>query len=201
MRLGYARVSTADQDLTAQLDALRGDGCEKVFTDKASGQGIQRAGLQSALAKLKAGDVFTVWSLDRLGRSLSQLVLLLDELHAKGIQFRSLREAIDTSSAGGRLQLHMLAALAEFERARIAERTRAGLQAAKKRGRVGGRPTKLTPTKKEAAQQLLKGGMPPDAVARSVGVSRATLYRHGVHQVDEASADAPQTTPERRKPS
>ena len=182
MRIGYARVSTDDQDLAAQIDALQADGCDRVFTDKASGRaGVERAGLADAVGQLGAGDVLVVWSLDRLGRSLSQLVLLLDTLQGKGVEFRSLKESIDTGSAAGRLQVHMLAALAEFERARIAERTRAGLAAARKRGRVGGRPVKLTPTKLEAARQLLddpERRMPPADVARAVGVSRATLYRH-----------------------
>lgn len=182
MKLGYARVSTDQQELGAQLAALQADGCEKVYTDKASGRaGVERAGLADLLTKLHAGDILVVWSLDRLGRSLAQLVLLLDQLHGQGIEFRSLKESIDTSSAAGRLQLHMLAALAEFERARIAERTRAGLDAARLRGRVGGRPVKLTETKIEAAKLLLASGTPPATAARAVGVSRATLYRHGVH--------------------
>ncbi len=182
MRIGYARVSTDEQDLAAQIDALQADGCDRIFTDKASGRaGVERAGLADAVGQLGSGDVLVVWSLDRLGRSLSQLVLLLDTLQGKSVEFRSLKESIDTGSAAGRLQVHMLAALAEFERARIAERTRAGLAAARKRGRVGGRPVKLTSTKLEAARQLLDDPdrpMPPADVARAVGVSRATLYRH-----------------------
>lgn len=175
MKIGYGRVSTDEQNLALQIDALQAAGCERIFTDKAGGT-ADREGLRDALATLQAGDVLVVWSLDRLGRSLAALVLLIDELHKRDIEFQSLRESIDTSSAAGRLQLHMLAALAEFERARIAERTRAGLAAAKARGRVGGRPKKMTKAKIAAALALLQNGMPPVDVAHQLGISRATLY-------------------------
>jgi DNA invertase Pin-like site-specific DNA recombinase len=178
VKVGYARVSTDEQNLDLQVDALRAAGCERVFTETASGGGMDRAQLRDALGTLQRGDVFIVWSLDRLGRSLSGVVLLLDDLLLRqGVEFRSVKEAIDTSTAAGRLQIHMLAALAEFERGRIAERTREGLAAAKARGRVGGRPKKMTRAKIDAAKTLLASGIPPADVAEQLGVSRATLYK------------------------
>lgn len=179
MRYGYARVSTTDQDLAGQVAALQAAGCGWIFEDRASGMrsARDRAGLGKLLSKLQAGDVLVVWALDRLGRSLPDLVLLLDELRSLEVEFVSLREAIDTGSAAGRLQLHMLAALAAFERERISERTRAGLQAAKARGRVGGRPPRLAGERLEHARTLLAAGRPPGEVAHLMRVSRSTLWR------------------------
>jgi DNA invertase Pin-like site-specific DNA recombinase len=176
-RVGYARVSTADQNPALQLDALKAAGCEKLFTDEASGSTTTRPALTKALAKLQVGDVLVVWRLDRLGRSLSHLIQLTTELAAKGIGFLSLSEAIDTTSAQGKLLLHMLGALAEFERSLIIERTRAGLAAAKHRGVKLGRKAKLSAAQVKHARKLLAGDERPDQVAASLGVSRATLYR------------------------
>ena len=176
MLFGYARVSTADQDLALQRDALTAAGCERIFTDTITGTSTERPGLTKALAALKAGDTLIVWKLDRLGRSLAHLVQLIAELGGRGIGFRSLSDPIDTASAGGRLVLHIMGALAEFERSLIVERTQAGLQAAKRRGRKLGRPTKLTAAQIVHARALLASGENGSTVARSFGVARATLY-------------------------
>ncbi len=176
MLFGYARVSTADQDLALQRDALTAAGCERIFTDTITGTSTERPGLTKALAALKAGDTLIVWKLDRLGRSLAHLVQLIAELGGRGIGFRSLSDPIDTASAGGRLVLHIMGALAEFERSLIVERTQAGLQAAKRRGRKLGRPTKLTAAQIVHARALLASGENGSTVARSFGVARSTLY-------------------------
>lgn len=177
MKIGYARVSTTDQNPALQLDALKKAGCRQVFTDEASGASTTRPQLKKALAALKPGDVLTVWKLDRLGRSLSHLIQVTSELAARGVGFRSLSEAIDTTSAHGKLLLHMLGALAEFERSLITERTRAGLAAAKRRGVKVGRKPKLSPAQVKHAAKLIAGGERGSDVAKTVGVSRATLYR------------------------
>lgn len=178
MRIGYARVSTAGQDLHAQIEALRADGCGEVVEEVGSGAKARPA-LDGLLKRLAPGDVLCVWALDRLGRSLSSLVLLLDDLQRRGVQFASLRERIDTGTAAGRLHVHMLAALAEFERARLVERTQAGLAAAKARGRAGGRPSSMSEARIEHARALLAEGKTPAEVAHMLGISRSTLYRHG----------------------
>lgn len=178
MKVGYARVSTEGQELAAQVAALKQAGCTKVFTDKASGKaGADRAGLRRALAACKPGDTLAVWALDRLGRSLPELVLLLAGFEGRNVAFQSLKESIDTSTAAGRLQLHMLAALAEFERSRIAERTRAGLDAAKARGVQLGRPSKLSPARLAMAREWLGEGKTGAEVAHLLGVARSTLYK------------------------
>ena len=176
MFFGYARVSTADQNLALQRDALTAAGCERIFTDTMTGTSTERPGLTKALAALSAGDTLIVWKLDRLGRSLAYLVQLVADLGGRGIGFRSLSDPIDTESAGGRLVLHIMGALAEFERSLIVERTQAGLQAAKKRGRKLGRPTKLTAAQAGHARALLASGEDGRTVARSFGVARSTLY-------------------------
>lgn len=176
--IGYARVSTDEQVLTLQLDALRAAGCDRVFTDTASGSGKERPGLRDAIAAAGAGDVLTVWKLDRLGRSVKQLVDLVAELEAAGVNFRSLTDGIDTTTTAGRFFFHVMAAVAQMERELIVERTQAGLAAARRRGRIGGRPSKMNAARIEAARKLLAGDMPPKDVARSLGVSVATLYRH-----------------------
>ena len=178
MLIGYARVSTADQELTLQLDALQAAGCERVFTDRASGVKASRAGLAEALAYARAGDSLVVWKLDRLGRSMKGLVDLAAELGERGIELRSLTDGIDTRTPAGRFFFNIMAALATMERELILERTRAGLDAARKAGRVGGRPRAMTPAKLSAARTLLEAGTPPRDVAETVGVSVATLYRH-----------------------
>ncbi|MCY1284041.1 DNA-invertase hin [compost metagenome] len=178
MLIGYARVSTADQDLTLQLDALGAAGCEKIFTEQASGKKVERAGLTDALAFARKGDTLIVWKLDRLGRSMKGLVDLAAELDTRGIDLRSLTDGIDTKATAGRFFFHILAAMAEMERELILERTRAGLEAAKRNGKVGGRPPSMTSAKIEAAQKLLESGMDAKGVASSLHISISTLYRH-----------------------
>ena len=177
MRVGYARVSTQDQKLDLQRQALQAAGCDLIFEDHISGTRAKRPGLDKVLAKLAPGVVVVVWRLDRLGRSLSHLVEVLKVIESKGAGFVSLNEAIDTTSASGRLVFHMMAALAEFERALIVERTQAGLSAAKARGAKLGRRRKLTPKQVAHGRALLDAGETGHAVAQSLGVSRATLYR------------------------
>jgi DNA invertase Pin-like site-specific DNA recombinase len=176
MQIGYARVSTTDQNLALQRDALKADGCERIFTDQGiSGRVVDRPGLERALKALQPGDTLVVWKLDRFGRSLAHLVQTVDDLGKRGIGFRSLSDPIDTN-AGGRLVLHMMGALSEFERSLIAERTKAGLQAAKRRGVKLGRKPKLTAAQVTHARQLMDGGENGRTVARSFGVARSTLY-------------------------
>ena len=177
MRVGYARVSTQDQKLDLQRQALQTAGCDLIFEDHISGTRAKRPGLDKVLAKLAPGVVVVVWRLDRLGRSLSHLVEVLKVIESKGAGFVSLNESIDTTSASGRLVFHMMAALAEFERALIVERTQAGLSAAKARGAKLGRRRKLTPKQVAHGRALLDAGETGHAVAQSLGVSRATLYR------------------------
>jgi DNA invertase Pin-like site-specific DNA recombinase len=177
MRIGYARLSTVEQSLTLQLDALREAGCERIFTEHASAGSTPRLGLQETRAYLRPGDVLVVWKLDRLGRSVKGLVDLVGALAAKGVQFQSLTDGIDTTTPHGRFFFHLMAALAQMERELIVERTKAGLEAARKRGRVGGRKRRMTPSKIVSAQQLLRSGMPPREVAQNLGVSVPTLYR------------------------
>lgn len=177
MRIGYARVSTQDQKLDLQRQALKGAGCDLVFEDQISGTRAKRPGLDQVLAKLGPGVVVVVWRLDRLGRSLSHLVEVLQLIERKGAGFVSLTEAIDTTSASGRLVFHMMAALAEFERSLIVERTQAGLSAARSKGVKLGRRNKLTARQIEHGRALLTSGETGHAVAQSLGVSRATLYR------------------------
>jgi DNA invertase Pin-like site-specific DNA recombinase len=177
MLIGYARVSTDDQDLALQTDELKKVGCKRVFADKTSGTKSDRPELAAALSHLREGDVLVVWKLDRLGRTVKGLVDLVGELAGRKVQFRSLTDGIDTTTPAGRFFFHVMASLAEMERELIAERTKAGLAAARKRGRVGGRKRRMTPGKVESARRLLAGGMPPQDVARNLGVSIPTLYR------------------------
>ena len=178
MKLGYARVSTDDQNPALQLDALKAAGCERIYTDKGQGGAKRsRPQLNKCLAALKPGDVLTVWKLDRLGRSLSHLVAVLDDLGGRGVGFLSLTEAIDTSNAAGRLLGHVFGALAEFERALLVERTRAGIKAAKRRGVRLGRKPALSPEQVKHARKLVEAGDSPADVARLLGVARSTLYR------------------------
>ena len=176
--IGYARVSTDEQKPALQLDALRQAGAVQVFKDRGvSGAQQARPGLQKALRALQAGDVLVVWRLDRLGRSLGHLIELVGDLKARGCGFRSLTEAIDTSTAGGELVFHVFGAMAQFERALVIERTRAGLAAARRRGVKLGRRRSLTPRQVEHARQLLAAGERVTDVARSLSVDRSTLYR------------------------
>ena len=176
MTFGYARVSTVDQDEALQRHALAG--CDRLFVDKASGALASRPALDEMLAQLRTGDTVVVWRLDRLGRSLRNLIDVVGGLEARGVALRSLTEQIDTSTPGGRPVFHVFGSLAEFERDLIRERTTAALAAARARGRVGGRPTVMTPEKLAAAQAMRRSGEHDVAtIARVLGVSRASVYR------------------------
>lgn len=179
MKIGYARVSTDEQNLDLQRTALEGAGCERIFEDHGiSGGATRRPGLSEALSAMSAGNVLVVWKLDRLGRSLSHLVSLLDDLSKRGVGFASITESIDTTTAGGRLVFHMMAALSEFERSIIVERTKAGMAAAKRRGKRLGRPAKLTPEHLDHARALLVSGEHTRrSVAKLLGVNESTLRR------------------------
>ena len=179
MLIGYARVSTRDQTPLAQLDALHAAGCERVFTETASGAKADRPELAAALDYLRDGDTLVVWKLDRLARSVRQLVQTVHDLDARNIALRSLTEAIDTASPGGRLVFHVFASIAEFERGLIQERTSVGLDAARRQGRTGGRPRALDADKIAIARALLASGIPVTKVAQQLGVSRSVLYRAG----------------------
>jgi DNA invertase Pin-like site-specific DNA recombinase len=177
MLIGYARVSTHDQTLHLQQDALTKAGCTKIFTDTASGAKTERKGLEEALNYVRNGDTLVVWRLDRLGRSLPHLIATLTSLEERGIGFKSLMENIDTTTSGGKLVFHVFGALAEFERNLIRERTTAGLLAARARGRRGGRPKALTGKKLSIAQDLYDKRHPIVEICRMLKISRATLYR------------------------
>jgi DNA invertase Pin-like site-specific DNA recombinase len=177
MLVGYARVSTQDQNLELQREALTQAGCQKLFEDKLSGTRAERPGLAKALEMLRKGDTLVVWKLDRLGRSVKQLVDLVSELHKQSIQFKSLTDAIDTGTPSGRFFFHVMASLAEMERELTVERTRAGLAVARLSGRKGGRKPKMTKSKIESAKKLLASGIAPKDVAKNLGVSIPTLYR------------------------
>lgn len=175
--IGYARVSTQDQNLELQTEALQKAGCKKIFEDRASGSRVERIGLAQARESLRGGDTLVVWKLDRLGRSVKQLVDLVGELQKEGVQFRSLTDSIDTGTPSGRFFFHVMASLAEMERELIVERTRAGLEVARQLGRTGGRKRQMTEGKIKAAKKLLSSGVPARDVASNLGISVPTLYR------------------------
>lgn len=177
LKVGYARVSTMEQNPALQLQALQAAGCDKIFTDYMSGARNDRPGLREALGQLQGGDCLMVWKLDRLGRGVKGLVNLIGDLEAQGVTFESLTEAINTATPSGRLLLHVLAAVGQLEKEMLVERTQAGLLAARSRGRIGGRPRKMGPQKVASAKCLLERGMSAKAVAASLGVSVPTLYR------------------------
>lgn len=177
MQVGYARVSTQNQSTEAQRDALIGAGCERLFEEIASGSRSDRPVLQEALGFVRPGDVLVCYRLDRVARSLPHLIELMETLNSREIGFRSLSECLDTTTPGGRLVFHVFGAVAQFELDLIRERTKTGLQAARQRGRVGGRPKKMTPQKVDAAQKLLAEGLPSKEVASMFGISVPTLYR------------------------
>lgn len=176
MLIGYARVSTQDQHPELQLDALRAAGCEQVFHEKMTGKLAERPELDACLRTLRKGDTLVVWKLDRLGRSLKNLVEIIHSLEQRGVAFRSLTESIDTANASGKLIFHIFGALAEFEHSLIRERTMAGLSAARARGRLGGRKTKLSKDDvRKANAMLLDPTVTKAEVARHFKVSRVTL--------------------------
>nr|WP_321469255.1 recombinase family protein [uncultured Desulfobulbus sp.] len=179
MKIGYARISTLDQNHDLQFDALKQAGCEKIFSDKVSGAKVDRPGLQDALEYLRKGDCLVVWRLDRLGRSLKHLIEVAEGLETRDIGLASLQEGLDTSTSGGKLIFHIFGALAEFERNLIRERTMAGLAAARARGRVGGRSNKLDNSKIQTLKKMY------DSREYSIGeicqllkISKPTFYRY-----------------------
>lgn len=186
--IGYARVSTADQDMALQLDALRAAGCARIFTDVASGTRADRPGLDDALAYLRQGDTFVVWKLDRAGRSFSHLVQLVETLRERGIGLRSLTDGVDSSTTGGRMVIHLFAVLAEFERGLNNERTRAGLAVARAQGRTGGRRPVITAAKLAQAQKLIgEKGLTVREAATRLKVGKTALYK-ALAAADEAES-------------
>lgn len=175
--IGYARVSTQDQNLELQTEALQKAGCKKIFEDRMSGPRAERPGLAQACEGLRSGDTLVVWKLDRLGRSVKHLVDLVGELQQQGVQFKSLTDSIDTGTPSGHFFFHVMASLAEMERELIVERTRAGLEIARQLGRTGGRKRQMTDSKIKAAKKLLSSGVSARDVASNLGVSVPTLYR------------------------
>lgn len=178
MLIGYARVSTGDQNLDLQKNALVRAECEQIFEDTASGKNARRQGLRRAIRRLKPGDSLVVWKLDRLGRSVRDLITLVSELQDKGIHFRSLTDSIDTSTPAGRFFFHVMSALAEMERELIVERTRAGLAAAREQGRVGGRRRVMTTEVVEQCRRMLGTGATRQQVADVTGVGVKTIYKY-----------------------
>jgi DNA invertase Pin-like site-specific DNA recombinase len=179
MLIGYARISTLDQTLALQQDALTAAGCEQLYTDTASGSVTERPGLSQALSHLRAGDTLVVWRLDRLGRSLPHLIETVRQLQERGIGFRSLQEQLDTRTSGGKLVFHVFGALAEFERDLVRERTHAGVVAARARGRLFGRPRRLTPQQVKQLRSLAKDERNTvGEICQTLAISRATYYRY-----------------------
>lgn len=179
MLIGYVRVSTTDQNLDLQMDALQSSGCNKIYKDIASGAKDDRVGLSEVLNYIRKGDTLVVWKLDRLGRSLRHLIDTINQINDQSCYFKSLQENIDTSTSGGKLIFHIFGALAEFERDIIRDRTTAGLAAARKRGRIGGRPKKMDDKKIALAKSLLaENANSFNEICEMLKVSKATLYRY-----------------------
>jgi DNA invertase Pin-like site-specific DNA recombinase len=179
MLIGYARISTQDQTLDLQRDALEKAGCDRIFTDKVSGTKAERKGLTEALSHLRERDTLVVWRLDRLGRSLRHLIDTVTELHDRGVGFKSLQENIDTTTSGGKLVFHIFGALAEFEREIIKERTLAGLGSARARGKVGGRPKALTPKEVQMLKNMAADkSLAVSDICKTLGIGRTTFYRY-----------------------
>jgi DNA invertase Pin-like site-specific DNA recombinase len=179
MLIGYARVSTHDQTLHLQKDALEKAGCEQIFTDTVSGTKAERKGLTAALSHLRAGDMLVVWRLDRLGRSLRHLIDTITALAERGVGFKSLQENIDTTTSGGKLVFHIFGALAEFEREIIRERTQAGLASARSRGKVGGRPRTLSPKEIQMLNSMAQDkSLTVADICKTLGIGRTTFYRY-----------------------
>ncbi len=179
MKIGYARVSTADQNLDLQMDALQAAGCEKIFSDRGvSGAKTERPGLDKALDQIRRGDILVIWKLDRLGRSLSHLLSIVEDLKHKGVDFASVQDGFDTSSASGKMVFSVIGAMAEYERNLMRERTMAGLAAARSRGRMGGRPKSLDKSQVKVAITLAnEGELAIKEICEQVGCSRSTYYR------------------------
>lgn len=181
MRVGYGRVSTVEQNLDLQMDALTKAGCEQIFTEHASGAQRDRPELLAALKYMRKGDVLVVWRLDRLARSLTQLIETIEDLQQRGIGFQSVTESIDTTTPAGKLMFHLVGSMAEFERGIVRERTMAGLAAAKARGRRGGRPPALNDDQRKVAQALIQDGqLTIKQIAAHLRVAPSTLYAHGL---------------------
>lgn len=179
MLIGYARVSTDDQNLNLQRDALQHAGCSRIYEDRLSGAKVARPGLEKALEMARVGDVLVVWRLDRLGRSLKDLIGMVETLSERGVELHSLQEALATTSSSGKLIFHLFGALAEFERNLIRERTQAGLKAARARGRKGGRPKALEPAKRQLALKLYDERQHTiEEICRMMGISKPTLYSY-----------------------
>ena len=177
MLIGYARVSTTDQNLTLQHEALSKAGCEKIFDDTISGTTVDRPGLAKALEQVRAGDTLVVWKLDRLGRTVKNLIDFTEQLHTDGVGFRSLTDQIDTTTPAGRFFFNIMASLAQMERELTIERTQAGLAATRAKGHLPGRKRLMTDSKIASAKKLLANGTPPADVAKDLGISIPTLYR------------------------
>lgn len=179
MKIGYARVSTLDQSINLKIDALDRAGCDKVFTDTASGAIDNRQGLNDAIEFCRSGDSLVVWKLDRLGRRLRHLIDTINWLQSKGVEFVSLQESVDTMTSGDKLVFHVFGALAEFEREMIRERTKAGIKAARARGISNGRPRKLTRAQIQMARTLMKSSTNKITdICKTMKISRSTLYRY-----------------------
>ena len=190
MKIGYARISTIEQSLDLQIDALERAGCERIFTDTASGAIDARKGLKEALLFCRRGDSLLVWKLDRLGRSLKHLIETINHLQSNGVGFVSLQESIDTTTSGGKLVFHVFGALAEFERELIRDRTLAGMKAARDRGALIGRPKKLTRKQIKMAKRLFDDRENKiDEISGTLNISRSTLYRY------RKSVEAPREEP------
>lgn len=193
MKIGYARVSTKDQNLYLQKDALQKEGCEMIFEEKASGTKSDRPQLVKMIDQLRSGDVVIVWKLDRLGRSLRDLINCVSRIQEKGAGFKSLHDSIDTTTPHGKLTFHIFAALAEFERDIISERTKAGLESARARGRKGGRPKGLSKKAKDKAiiaGSLYKEGKPVQDICHHLNIAKSTLYRYLAYQEIEVGKQA-----------
>lgn len=178
MKIGYARVSTADQNLDLQIDGLKSASCKKIFSEKISSRKSERPELTKMLEQLREGDCLVVWKLDRIARSVHELTTFVRQLESLGVDFQSIQDGINTSTKEGRFFFHVMCSVAEFERDIISARTKAGLEAARKRGRTGGKPRSLSDEQIKSAKKLIEAGEPISAVARTLKVNRSTIYRN-----------------------